>query len=158
MVLTVNEWMIFLCCVLAVLGGLVYPMVFLCVLARKRIKTRREKRRAVERKLKFTLPDRENTFVRARLNTVLREIDLRESGQEEGRAEKYFCMKHAKKMLNEIKNAPLSVAERLEIMEISALFELYFKKTAWNTSEIKALNEAFARVLKLSAKHSVVVG
>ena len=39
--------------VLAVLGGVVYPLIFLCVCARKGIKKRRENRRAIERRQRF---------------------------------------------------------------------------------------------------------
>ena len=142
---------------LAVLGGLVYPVVFLCVFARKRIKTRREKRAIIERKLKYTLPDKDNTFVRTRLNTVLKETEEGEGRKEEARVEKCFCLEYARKMLNAVKNARLGVAERLEITELSALFELYLKKSDWGVSEVKTVNEVFSRVLKLAAKYSVAV-
>ena len=142
--------------VLAVLGGVVYPLIFLCVCARKGIKKRRENRRAIERKLKYTLPDKDNAFIRSRLNTVLKPPE-NEAGQEEEQAEKYFRLEYARKLLNAVKNASVSVAERLEVAELLVLFEAYLKKTEWKISDLKAVNNAFSRVLKLSAKYSVSV-
>ena len=141
---------------LAVLGGVVYPIIFLCVCARKGIKNRREKRRAIERKLKYTLPEKDNAFIRTRLNTVLK---ASENCEEEGQmqAEKYFRLEYARKLLNSLKNASVSVAERLEIVELLVLFEAYLKKTEWKTTELKTVNDALSRVLKLCAKYSVSV-
>ena len=138
---------------LAVLGGLVYPLIFLCVTLKKRVKKRRDYRRKIERKLRFTLPDKENAFVRARLNTVLQVGD--ESSDDENRTEGYFRFEHARRLLLAVKNAEISGTERLEITELFALFELYAKKTEWNSTELRAVNDAFSRVLKLAAKYSV---
>ncbi len=142
---------------LAVLGGVVYPIIFLCVCARKGIKKRREMRKAIERKLKYTLPDKDNAFIRSRLNTVLKTPDNEEE-QEKTQAEKYFRLEYARKLLNAVKNASVSVAERLEVAELLVFFETYLKKEEWNISDLKTVNDAFSRVLKLSAKYSVSVG
>ncbi len=142
--------------VLAVLGGVVYPIIFLCICARKGIKNRREKRRAIERKLKYTLPEKDNAFIRSRLNTVLKSSE-NETGEAGANAEKYFRLEYARKLLNALKNASVSVAERLEITELSALFEAYLKKTEWKMAEVKTVNDALSRTLKLCAKYSVSV-
>lgn len=140
---------------LATLGGLVYPLIFLCVTAKKRVKVRRERRREIERKLHYTLPDKENAFVRTRLNTVLRVEDEPNTDGGENRAEKNFRFEHARKLLLAVKGAELSAAERLETTELFALFELYVKKKEWNATDLRTVNDAFSRVLKLAAKYSV---
>ena len=138
---------------LAVLGGLVYPLVFLCIRLKKRVKKRRDYRRKIERKLHFTLPDKENAFVRTRLNTVLQVVE--ESSDGENRAEEYFRLEYVRRLLFAVKNAEISAVERLEITELVALFEMYARKTEWNSTEVRAVNDAFSRVLKLAAKYSV---
>ena len=148
-----GEFVILVFFALAVLGGLVYPLVFLCFTLKKRVKKRRDYRRKIERKLHFTLPDKENAFIRTRLNTVLQVADV--SSDNENRAEGYFRFEHARRLLLAVKNAELSNTERLEITELFALFELYAKKTEWNSTEVRTVNDAFSRVLKLAAKYSV---
>ena len=148
-----GEFVILVFFALAVLGGLVYPLVFLCFTLKKRLKKRRDYRRKIERKLHFTLPDKENAFIRTRLNTVLQVADV--SSDNENRAEGYFRFEHARRLLLAVKNAELSNTERLEITELFALFELYAKKTEWNSTEVRTVNDAFSRVLKLAAKYSV---
>lgn len=140
---------------LAALGGLIYPLIFLGITLKKRVKTRRARRREIERKLHFTLPDKDNAFIRARLNTVLRVEEQSSERGDENRAEGYFQFAYARRLLLAVKNAELSVAERLETTELFALFELYAKKAEWNSTEVRAVNDAFSRVLKLAAKYSV---
>lgn len=140
--------------VLAFLGGVVYPLLFLCVTAQKRLKARRAQRQTIERKNRYILPDRDNEFVKMRLNTVLRTVKEEDEQTEENLEEKSVRLDYARRLLNALCNEPLGTVERLEMTELSALLALYLKKDKWNATELKRLNDVFARILKLAGKYA----
>ncbi len=128
---------------------------FLLVLAfrlRAKRKARRARREEILRKLKFTLPDRENAFVQARLHTALQPAPQKE---ETGGEKVTFRLEHARALLAKIKNAPLSKTERMEAEELTKLFNGYLKKSECTAEDVRILNETFGYLLKLSAKYSV---
>ena len=86
--------------------------------------------------------------MRARLNTAL------QTESEENTNER-VDLEHARGLLAKIKEAPLSRAERLEAEEMSRLVAVYRDKESWSTSDLRAVNDAFSRILKLSAKYAV---
>lgn len=134
---------------LAILGGISYIGLICTLELRKRLQKRRELRELSVKKTEYALPDKENTLVRERLNTVLKTVTEEES------AETYFRFVHAQKLLAKVREKPLTNAERLETEEMDALFHAFSKKEKWNFEDIRIVNEAFARVLKLSAKYAV---
>ena len=121
------------------------------------VKRRAEKRnRAEERKrrLQFTLPDKDNTFVRARLHTVLQPPLALE---EESAVQESVQVSYARKLLSRLLESPLSAAERLQAEDIGKTFALYQKKVGVSEVDLCGINEAFALLLKLSAKYEVAV-
>ncbi len=118
-----------------------------------RIRRRQERAEAL-RKTKFTLPDRDNAYLRARLNTVLQE---KKDGDGIPRARADVRPDYAKRLLEGLKNTPISAVERLETEELGGALALYFKKEKLTEGDLSAVNEAFARLIKLSAKYEIAV-
>lgn len=133
--------------------GLHYTATLIAFIIRAKIIKRRAQREEMLRKLKFTLPDRNNSFIQARLNTVLQPENKTES--ESDGEKKTFRLEHARQLLAKVKEAPLTKAERLEIEELSKLFNAYLKKYKLTNEDVRLLNEMFAYLLKMSAKYSV---
>ncbi len=134
--------------------GVAYALSFWWIALRRMAAERKSRRKEEGRRLKFVLPDRDNAYVRARLNTTLqtesKEFDLdKESAG--------VRLEYAQKMLAKVREVGLSPIERLDVEEMSGLVALYTKKERWSGSDMRALNEVFARLLKLSAKYEVTV-
>lgn len=137
--------------VLAVFGGIVY-LLLLSLLALRRLRMERKKRRAeLARRLQYTLPQRENTYIRTRLNTA-----LQTSGEgEERELQLAVQLRYTQILLGKLRSAPLSVAERLQAEEMGKLLNLYKGKENWTVREVNGLNDVCAALLKLSAKYAV---
>lgn len=167
------------CCLLALLSGrfssadvavfgLLYivaaSVLYVCLLAiarfREARRRRREKRLEESRRAVFTLPDRENTFVRDKLNTSLRAEGDAQEADAEG-AEKYdleenkLRLNHVREMLVKLKAAQLSPGDRLEAEGISRLITLYATKSLLSAKEIRELNDCLSAVLKMTAKYAL---
>ncbi len=118
--------------------------------ARKREKLERDKR------LQYALPDRENRYLQTRLHTALRAEkpdDFFLAGDGDGSVK----MRYARKMLAHVKEAALSPVERLDVEEMAGALAVFQKKEKWSNADLKALNEIFSRLLKLSAKYQIAV-
>lgn len=142
---------------LAVEGSLVgigYATVYIFLEIRKKIALRRIQRAEIKRQLKFTLPDRENDYVRARLHTALH-TEREDFGTEKGNAG--VRIHYARKMLAKIKESQLTPVERIDVEEMARILALYEVKEKWSTSDIKAMSEVFSRLLKLAAKYEIAV-
>ena len=147
---TVMEESIFwIIAVAALVSGFFWLFVFYLFSVFSR---RRKKKKAPCRELKFTLPDRENTFVRARLSTVLNREFLEAERQEEKLAIEFS---QALKMLDKICASPLSTAERIEVGQMQDALHTFEVKERFSAKEVSSINEKFARLLKLSAKYNV---
>ena len=133
--------------------GFVYLFLFVGLTIREKIDKRKKERAKIERRLQFALPDKDNSFVRARLNTVLR-LDERPDFVMTA-LENDLSFSHARALLASLREAPLSTAERLETEEIAKMVALYLQKKDFTAQDAHTLNEAFARILKLSAKYAV---
>ena len=141
---------------LLIWGGSLY-LCLLGVLCIKRKKMERRRFRAEEgRRLQYTLPERENEFIRIRLNTVLKEpkkeLNAYLGG---GNLENPIQLRHAFELLNKVKSASLTTAERLQLDEMDKVFSMYVRKENWTSEDLRAVNELFALLLKLSAKYAV---
>ena len=127
---------------------------------RQIIRQRRKKRAEILRKLQFTLPDKENDFVRSRLQTALQAQGVNSPQMSTGNEKQeenteLFRLEYVKKLLTKLKNAPLTKAERLEMDEMTKLLSAYLKKSKWTSEDVRVVNELFSCLLKLSAKYAV---
>lgn len=142
--------------VLIATACVLYLFVALCLHIRKAWQARKRKRANWEKKLQFTLPDKDNAFVRARLNTVL---SLQEKTDDaewvEERKQDSFTLSHARELLVKLKNKNLSLADRLETDEIAQTLKLYVRKENLTANDLRAVNDTLACLLKLSAKYAV---
>lgn len=135
----------------AVFGGATYVVLWGVLTIKQRILLRRKEREEIRRKLKFTLPERENSFVQARLNTTL-QVNEGAPAEEETEA---LPLSHAWKLLSRLREKQLSAADRLTAAELAAFVSAYREKPTLTRSDLHALNDALAGILKLSAKYSV---
>lgn len=118
---------------------------------RARAEKRKRERAKIVRKLEYTLPDRENRYLRDRLHTAL----YYGRAEKEERAESVLHLEYVKKLLENVHNAPLAPAERLEAESMARLFHAYLDKNKWTSEDVRAVNDLFTRLLKLSAKYAV---
>ncbi len=142
---------------LLLFGGAVYLLLFSLLSVRKIVRERKKRRMEIRRRLQYTLPDRENRYVRTRLNTTLK-MPITEMNADMGTAKinkNVIKLGYARQLLNKVREAPLSTAERLQAEEMEKAFSLYFHKDGWTAEELQAVNEICSSILKLSAKYSV---
>lgn len=143
----------YLCRALGALCLLQFSLISWWVV-RKINKRKGEKFEQASRALKFTLPDRENSFVRDRLKgtlcpqeekeqptSTLKDFDLR--------------LEYTRKTISKLKASELTPADRLEVNRISKAVTFYALKNVLSPSEMRSLNDCFARLLKLTAKYAV---
>ena len=140
--------------VLAVLGGFGYLVVFTIITIIKSVKKRKAERAEIEKRVQYTLPARDNSFVRARLNTVLR-VEEPPTVEKTENIENTLSLSHAQKLLARLREMPLSTADRLETEEMSRLLSTYTHKDTLTTGDMRTVNDTFAYLLKLSAKYSL---
>ena len=129
-------------------SGLVWLPIF--SLLRKAFSS--SKKEKIERKIEFTLPDRENTYLRSRLATTLNPDSVGLERKEESLS---IGFTRALKMLSKILQAPLSPAERIEAESMKEALENYKNRQTFSTKDVREINDAFARLLKLSGKYAV---
>jgi hypothetical protein len=140
------------------LSALVYVLLTCALIVRVTILRRKKRRAAMLRKVQYALPEKENTYIRARLHTVLKGdgiLDKDGNLVKEKGVQETFRAEYVKKLLTKLQKAPLTKAERLELHEVSLLFSAYLKKSDWTAQDIRALNDIFSYLLKLSAKYTV---
>ncbi len=144
---------------LCFIAAFVYVLLT-CALIVRAVVLRRKKRRAeILRKVQYTLPEKDNSYIRSRLNTALnaenapahKEMPL---PKEEGVKED-FRADYARKLLAKLQEAPLTKAERLEMQEVSRLFSAYLKKSRWTVEDVRLINDMFSYLLKISAKYAI---
>lgn len=127
-----------------------------CVVCRTvgRYRARRAIIRAkLEKERAFTLPDRENSFVRERLGGVLKPGQGMEATFDLS-AER-LRLEYVRKLLSKTKAAPLAVADRLEANRLSRAIAEYAEKDRLSIAETQRLCECFLSVLKLASKYSI---
>lgn len=148
--------------ILAAIGGFVYLLLTISLSLQERAIKRKLAREQIERRLQFTLPQKDNTFIRERLNTVLKvpqkdvdkENTLEQLDDGIGATEN-FRLSHARTLLAKLREASLSTADRLETEEMSRLLAAYMKKSRLTADDLRAINDTFSGIVKLSAKYSV---
>lgn len=129
------------------LSGMEYVILYLALCVRRMVTERKRRRAEVARRLCYTLPDRENEYVRQRLNTALN-ADM-------GGLEEPINLAYARGLLCKLKGEALTQAERLQIEETERAFAVYLAKEKWSAAELRAVNELCASLLKLSAKYAI---
>ena len=131
-----------------------------CALIIRAVVLRRKKRRAeILRKVQYTLPEKDNSYIRSRLNTALNAANVPTHKEmplpkDEGVKED-FQAGYARKLLAKLQEAPLTKAERLEMQEVSRLFSAYLKKSRWTVEDVRLINDMFSYLLKISAKYAI---
>lgn len=135
---------------LAIYGGVNYLLLFFLLGIRLKIKERKRRRAEIARRVQFALPDRNNSYVRERLQTA-----LHVPTQEEKNEAQPLYLGYATELLSKLKNAPLSVSERLRIEEMGAYLALCKQMPKWQEQEVKSVNEVLAQLLKMAAKYEV---
>ena len=134
------------------LSCVVGAVLFLALKTTVKILKKRRHKFIPEREVEFMLPDRENTYVRSRLATVLNTDLQKETEREE---ELPLAFAHAQSLLHKLWFVPLSQAERLEMQDLEDKLTKYSVRTRFNAKDVNTLNDVFSRLLKLSAKHGV---
>ena len=119
-------------------------------------KKRRERRKngeKITREAYYTLPDKENEFLKERLRGELSSDAIKRTGK----STDIRCVKtdYVNALARKLKKAPLSAADRLETERLCELIERYEQKGALRPDELRAFNDALSAVLKLSAKYVV---
>ena len=138
--------------VLCVYGGTAYVILRIILGVKRKIIERKAKREQIERSLQFTLPEKDNSFIRARLNTVLKPTKVKESERMEiGKIE----FSYAKALLEKLTDCRLSTADGLKAQSLMEIIGEYAVKPTCTTGELAKLSEAFSTLLKLSAKYAV---
>ena len=134
---------------LLVIGSFFYLLLLAFLKIKETRRARREKRARESRQAMFTLPDKENSFVRDRLNTSLHvEEEVPDGTQREyDMDESKLRLNHVRDMLAKLKAAPLAPGDRLESEEISRLITLYATKNRLTAKEIRDLNDCLSAIL-----------
>jgi hypothetical protein len=142
---------------LLVIGSFFYLLLLAFLKIKETRRARREKRARESRQAMFTLPDKENSFVRDRLNTSLHvEEEVTDGAQREyDMDESKLRLNHVRDMLAKLKAAPLAPGDRLESEEISRLITLYATKNRLTAKEIRDLNDCLSAILKMTAKYAL---
>ena len=142
---------------LAIVCGLMgsgYAIVYVSVEIRERIAERKARREEKKRRVQFTLPDRENQYLRDRLQTALRTEGEEAVLEKRGSVAR---MGYARKLLAQVKESPLTPVERIDVEEFAKLLAAYDRKGEWSASDVKTVSEIFSRLLKLAAKYEIAV-
>ena len=140
-------WIVFGIC--AVWGGFTYFAGYvISVATRLKAKEKKEKRNEY-RALQVALPERENRYVRTRLESVLH------AGEKDVDGVWKTEFAYARSLLAKLKAAELSTVDRLQVDELGRLLAVYGKKEKLSASDLPLINDAFAIILKMSAKYGV---
>ena len=150
---TYREWNFFFGAL--IVSSVVYSSLFaICYCKRKRKEKELRRKAQMERDRTFTLPDRENEFVKERLKNHLKP-------QKEGLKEYKFseCVPsfdYTRSVLSKLKAAPLSVADRLQTQGISNDVTHFAFQERLSPEDVRVLNDRLSEMIKLSAKYAVI--
>ena len=145
--------MAYACAILLILEGGLYLLSVGILIGKEKRWERRARLCGQERELQYALPSRDNTFVRSRLNTVLR-ADYGQDGLPEI---EQVDLGYAKKMLADVLDKPLSAGERIQAENIGKTLGVYFQKPRWSAGDLRTVNDALSSLMKICSKYSVSV-
>ena len=154
---SLGRWLPYWC----FLGGIGYVLLIVLSRVRDVLWKKKQQKREISRRLQYALPDKENAYVRARLGTA-----LQAGAESASKMRELFItdkksvgvrLGYARKMAVKIQEAPLTPVERLDVEELASLIGLYMQKEKWSNGDLRTVNEVFSKLLKLSAKYSIVI-
>ena len=138
-------------CISIILAGI---LCAIAVFKYRRMKIERFKKASKE--FSFSLPDRENSFVRDRLRAELRpESEKKDQANAVLLKDLDLRLDYTRKTVAKLKALELTPADRLEVNRISKTVTFYALKNALSPSETRSLNDCFARLLKLTTKYTI---
>lgn len=140
------------------IGAGFYALMTCGLIWRAHILRRRKRRAEILRKVQYTLPEKDNTYIRERLNTALHTnvpAGKTENASQEIGSKENLQTSYARKLLEKLQEAPLTKAERLEMQEVSRLFSAYLRKSCWTVEDVRLINDMFSYLLKISAKYAL---
>lgn len=117
---------------------------------RRRKRAKKRKRELLARSLVFTLPEKDNAYLRDRLR-----VDLHGGRTGVSSQETDVRLDYIRKLTAKLKGAALSVTDRMQINELSRTITLCASKEKTTAEDTRALNECFASLLKMSAKYGL---
>ena len=129
--------------------ALAYSVALLSIGIKASLIKRKQEREKIERAVCYTLPTRENEYVRNRLHFVMQD----NIQDEEERLT--VCFSYVIRALSRLKNVKLTLTERLEIERIEKMIMQYKNKQSFTTQDVHLLNETFSKLMKLSSKYAV---
>ncbi len=137
-------------CFSCAIFGASYPCLLVALSLQRDARRRRQERAMQAKREAFVLPDKDNEYLRDRLLTSL-------CKGEEGSVltSEAFQLSYVRRTLVKLKVAALSPADRVETEKIAEEVAKYCAQTTLSVSQLRTLNERFARVLKLAAKYAV---
>lgn len=138
---------------LSVTVGVAYLIYMLCARLTELKKRKKDARERQAREMRYTLPQKDNTFIRERLNNAFTEENEQATDLQGEEIKLRFT--YAKGLLEKLRLQSLSVTERLETDELANVFAVYMKKETYVGEDVRLISEAFSRVLKLAAKYGV---
>ena len=112
-------------------------------------------REKVSKEFSFSLPDRENSFIRDRLRGELRPEKEQKTQDTVLLKDLDLRLDYTRKTVAKLKALELTPADRLEVNRISKTVTFYALKNALSPSETRSLNDCFARLLKLTTKYTI---
>ena len=137
-------------CISIILAGI---LCAIAVFKYRRMKIERFKNASKE--FSFSLPDRENSFVRDRLRAELRPATEQKTQDAVLLKDLDLRLDYTRKTVAKLKALELTPADRLEVNRISKTVTFYALKNALSPSETRSLNDCFARLLKLTTKYTI---
>lgn len=140
--------------ILFISAGAEYLLLSGIIAIAKKIRERKQTRAEKEKQIQFTLPDKDNEFIKTRLNTVLNKT-ARSNDTDIKASAKEYSFSYIKKLLALLKSKTLSPADRIKTEEYASLISVYSLKDEWTGEDLQTVNEVLSCVIKLSAKYAV---
>ena len=121
----------------------------LALFVRNKRRLRRWKQLHVHRNCQFTLPDKDNKYLRQRLQTAL-SCEKSEEPRQVG-----VCGDYARERVMKLKGAGLSTVDELRLNDLAKGLEMLLMKEKLTATEQADLNVSLSALLKMSAKYGV---
>ena len=125
--------------------------LFAWAIARKRTLKRRRKE-LEERKKLFTLPQKNNTYLRMRLATTLSPVAVADGDGNDLERPDFV---HAQKLIKKLDGVSLTTAERLKTQRLALQFAAFGEQEQWSAQDVIRANEALLSLLKICGRYAV---
>lgn len=134
-------------------GGAIFLSLRVLLAIRFSRRRRKAERRERERRLAFALPDKENSFLRDRLNGRLKPSEAKTFDFFPSEAK--LSLSHAQKLLSKVKASPLAPADRLETQSLARRLTGLADRERLTKEEFSTLNDCLSELIKTAAKYAV---